>query len=173
MNEIVRLVADWLEDGTNGVNALLASVPRDGGDPLPTSVTIYDETRDNRPARGRVPDGATDLPAVTVALRGVTVMAEQVTDDGYCSAEVVVQYAAKNVDAWKAKRDGNYVLRAVAWSLRRLRRLDANAAGRLRNQVALGVIDPIRLEPWVERIEDTLIVGSVVMPVTARDYYAI
>ena len=168
MNELVRLVADWLEDTTYGVNAQLALVPRDGGDAQPTSVVIVDETRDPRPGRGRVPQD--DTPVVTVALQAMTHLTETITDDGYLSGEVIVQYAAKNVEAWKAKRDGNYVLRAVAWSLRRLRRMDANAAGRLRNNVALIGIDPIRFEPWFERVDDTLIVGTVTVPLTARDF---
>jgi hypothetical protein len=170
MNELVRIVADWLEDGTNGVNAQLALVPRDGGDPQPVNVLVYDETRDNRPARGRVPEGAAELPAITVALQGLTHLTEQVTDDGYLAAEIVVQYAAKNVDAWKAKRDGNYTLRAAAWSLRKLRRTDGNAAARLRNSVALIGIDPVRFDPWFERVDDTLVVGTLTVPVTARDF---
>lgn len=168
MNELTRIVADWLEDGTNGVNAQLALVPRDGGDPQPANVTVVDETRDNRPARGRVPEDG--LPSVVVAMQAMTHLTEQVTDDGYLAADVVVQYAAKNVDAWKVKRDGNTVLRAVMWSLRKLRRTDANHASRLRNQVALITIDPVRFDPWFERVEDTLVVGTVTVPVTARDF---
>lgn len=168
MNELIRIVADWLEDGTNGVNAQLALVPRDGGDPQPGNVTILDETRDNRPARGRVPEDGT--PVVTVAMQGATHLTETVTDDGFLAAELVIQYAAKNLDAWKAKRDGNTTLRAVAWSLRKLRRTDGNAAARLRNSVALIGIDPVRFDPWFERVEDTLVVGTLTVPVTARDY---
>lgn len=103
-------------------------------------------------------------------MQSVEQMTEQVTDDGHLSAEIVVQYATKNVDVWKAKRDGNYTLRAVAWSIRRLRRLDGNAAARIRNQVALIRIDPIRFDPWFDQVESTLIVGTVTVPVTARDY---
>jgi hypothetical protein len=131
-------------------------------------VTVVDETRDSRPGRGRIPED-TD-PVLVVGMQSVEQMTEQVTDDGYLSAEIVVQYATKNVDVWKAKRDGNYTLRAVAWSLRRLRRLDGNAAARIRNQVALIRIDPIRFDPWFDQVESTLIVGTVTVPVTARDY---
>lgn len=170
MNELVRIVADWLEGATHGVNTQLASVPRDAGDAAPGSVTIYDETRDNRPARGRVPDGTTDLPALTVSLRAVTHLTETITDDGHLSADIMVQYAAKNVDAWKAKQAGYYTLRAAAWSLRQLRRADVGAAGRTRNSITLITVDPIRFEPWFERIDDTLVVGTLVVPITARDY---
>lgn len=173
MMDLVRIVANWLEDGTNGVNALLASVPRDGGDPLPTSVLVYDETRDNRPARGRLPEADTDLPALVIGMRTLTFMQEIVTDDGYLSAELVLQYAAKNVDAYKAKRDGYTVLRAASWSLRRLRRSDVSVAGRTRNQVTLLTMDPVRFEPWFERVDDTLIVGTLAVPVTARDHFSI
>jgi hypothetical protein len=168
MNEIVRIVADWLEDATNGVNAQLDLVPRDNGDTQPADVAIMDETRDPRAGRGRVPDDS--APVITVALQGMTHLTEVITDDGYLAAEVVVQYAAKNVETWKAKRDGNYVLRAAAWSLRRLRRADVSHAGRTRNSVALITVDPIRFDPWFERVDDTLVIGTLTVPVTARDY---
>lgn len=170
MNELVRIVADWLEDTTYGVNAQLALVPRDANDPQPGAVTVFDETRDNRPARGRVPDASGDVPALTVSLRGMTHLSETITDDGYLQAELMIQFAAKHVDAWRAKRDGHTTLRAAAWSLRYLRRTDANHAARLRNSLALIGIDPVRFEPWFERIDDTLVVGTLVVPVTARDY---
>ena len=173
MMDLVRIVSDWLENGTNGVNALLPSVPRDGGDPQPANVLVYDETRDNRPARGRLPDADTDLPALVVGMRTLTQGREIVTDDGYLDAELVIQYAAKNVDAYKAKRDGYTVLRAASWSLRRLRRSDLTVAGRTRNQVTLITVEPVRFEPWFERVDDTLIVGTLAVPVTARDHFSI
>ena len=88
MNELVRMVADWLEDGTNGVNAQLDLVPRDNGDDQPADVVIVDETRDARPGRGRVPQD--DVPIVTVALASLTHMTEVITDDGYMAGEIVV-----------------------------------------------------------------------------------
>ena len=170
MNEIIRMVADWLDDGTHGVNAQLDLVPRDVGDPQPADVAVLDETRDNRPARGRVPDGAGDLPALTVGLRGLTHLTENVTDDGLLQAEVVIQYAAKNIDGYVARRDGYTVLRAAAWSLRLLRRADVGHADRTRNSPTLITVEPIRLEPFFERIDDTLVVGTLTVPITARDY---
>lgn len=168
MNEVVRIVSTWLEHATYGVNAQLDVVPRDGGDPQPADVTVMDETSDPRAGRGRIPED--DVPVVTVAMQGMTHLTEQVTDDGYLAADLIIQYAARNVEMWKAKRDGNTVLRAVCWSLRYLRRREANDAARLRNNVALIAINPIRFEPWFERVEDTLVVGTLTVPVTARDY---
>jgi len=44
--EVVRMVADWFAHATNGINAEIANVPRDGGDSAPTSlVAVLDETR--------------------------------------------------------------------------------------------------------------------------------
>lgn len=172
MNEAIRVVADWFEHGTHGINALLASVPRDGGDPLPANVSVYDETRDNRIARGRVPE--TGLPAVLVSSRTARVLDEsRVTDDGFFAVDLVVQFAGKDIDAYKAKRDGNYTLRAAMWSLRRLRRQDASSASRLRNQVALIDLGPMLLDPWTEGTEDTWVVGGFVVPTTWRDYFAL
>jgi hypothetical protein len=168
MNELVRIVADWLEDATYGINTQLDSVPRDNGDDQPADVTIMDETRDPRAGRGRVPDDA--APVVTVSVQGITHLTETLTDDGYLAAEIVVQYAIKNAEAWKAKRDGNYTLRAAAWSLRQLRRQDVGHAGRTRNSITLLTVDPIRFDPWFERVDDTLVVGTLTVPITARDH---
>lgn len=173
IGEMVRFVADWLDDGTYGVGAMLANVPRDGGDPLPATPTVIEETVNDRLARGRYPETGHPFLAVTAEL--ATVIDENVvTDDGYFSAAVRIDYVAKDDTADTIKRDGNYVLRAVCWSLRHLLRQDANAAGRLRNSLALVRVGPISVEPWTESLQDgTLVAGVVVQFPSVRDYYDI
>lgn len=51
----VRQLADWLVVASTGVNAQLASVPKDPTDPTPAPVTVYDSTRFAWVARGTVP----------------------------------------------------------------------------------------------------------------------
>lgn len=173
IGDVVRLVADWLEGGTYGVGAMLANVPRDGGDALPATPTIVEETTDNRLGRGRLPE--TGYPFLAVSAEPSSVMDQDVvTDDGYFATAVRIDYLAKDVDQDDAKRDGGYVLRAVCWSLRHLMRQDANAAGRLRNSIALIRVGPITLDPWQESMDDGTIIGGLVLQIpSARDYHAI
>ena len=63
--ETVRILADWLDDPTYGVNALASSVPRDTGVDQFPRVRVYDSTRDGRVTRGQIPD-VDNLPALVV-----------------------------------------------------------------------------------------------------------
>lgn len=174
MIEPVRIVADWLEAATNGVNARLASVPRDGGDAQPPDVAIYDETRDDRIGRGRVADTEDTLPAVYVTLRSGTILPEsQVMDDGFFSADLLIRYATRQTDASRAKQEAFYTLRAAAWSIRRLQRSDVSLAARTRNQVVLTRILTVTYEPTLEEVSDALLVGTLIIPCEWRDFATI
>lgn len=63
---LVRLVAAWLA-GASGINAHLATIPRDGSDTVPADLTVLDETGDRDTALGRVPELAS-RPAAQVAM---------------------------------------------------------------------------------------------------------
>lgn len=173
IGEVSQLVAAWLGDATHGVGALLASVPRSGSDPLPTTPTIIEETTDDRLGRGRLPE--TGYPYLAVSAERVDAIDENVvTDDGYFAAAVRVEYLNKGSAPDTLKRDGNYVLRAAVWSIRRLMRQDAGASGRLRNQIAVVRVGPIAMEPWVEQMSDGTILGGFVLQIpSARDYYSL
>ncbi|MCC7132481.1 MAG: hypothetical protein IT352_07550 [Gemmatimonadales bacterium] len=173
IGDLVRIVADWLEDGTHGVGAMLANVPRDVGDALPATPTVIEETANPRLGRGRLPE--TTMPYLAVTAEAVTAIdAEVVTDDGYFSAAVRIQYVGKDDDAAGVKRDGGYTLRAVVWSLRRLMRQDAGAAGRQRNSIALVRLGPITVEPWQEDLNDGTVIGGLVLQCPAvRDFYTL
>ena len=65
--ETVRIVADWLANGTFGVNAVRTSVPKDTGVTDFPAVQIFDSTRDGRIGRGGIPQMLpTELPALLV-----------------------------------------------------------------------------------------------------------
>jgi len=73
----LRIIADWLKDPTHGIDAIAAIIPRDGGDPAPRTVHVYDGTRDNPAARRRVTEAdikenIIQLPAVMVVLHDVS-----------------------------------------------------------------------------------------------------
>lgn len=172
IGDVVRLIAAWLGDATYGVGAQLALVPRDGGDSLPTTPTIIEETTDARLGRGRLPE--TGFPYLAVTAEPVTAIDQDVnTDDGYFRGSVRIDYVEKDVDADTAKQDGNYVLRAAVWSIRQLMRRDVGHAGRLRNQIALTRIGPVTVDGWQEQLESALTSGGFTVQLEARDYYSL
>lgn len=169
ITDVVRLVADWLADPVDGVAALLASVPRDVGDPLPASPEIQDETRDNRPGRGRMPERET---ALVVTSRDASILGQNVvTDDGFARAELMIHISTSNGLPREAKRDAGYYLRAAAWSLRKLHRAPVDDPRRARNQIVLLEIGPVTVLSWEESVQDTTITGALTCTVQARDYY--
>lgn len=171
MIEPVRILADWLVNATHGVNAKLATVPRDAGDALPPSVTVYDETRNDRIGRGRVGDPEDTLPAVYVTLRNGSLLPEsQVMDDGFFTADLLLRYCTRQTDASRAKQEAFYTLRAAAWSVRRLHRLDGADAARTRNSAVLTRVLTVTYEPTLEEVADALMVGTLIIPCEWRDY---
>lgn len=167
MNQVIRIVADWLASPSQGVNVLLPLVPR-GTDPEPPAVTVEDESRYPRAARGRVLDDDA-IPRLVVGMRWATLGQEVVSDDGYFRAEVLIWYARRHPDPVVVRRDGNHTLRAASWALRRFRALDANHTAREQDQVRLLLADPIQWEPWTPGEDDTVQLGLLVLPITGRD----
>jgi hypothetical protein len=138
----IRQTADWLADGTTGVNALLAAVPKDVTDTAPPTVTIYDETRDAWVARGAVPRAKTGNGPLLL-LRGpdeaeLPIFGTQ-GDAGAVPVEVRVLYLrralAATVDSDDAVRDVYQTFRAIARSL--ALQYDTQEAAPARNSVDL------------------------------------
>lgn len=143
--ELVRIVADWLRDPTEGVNALLPGIPREPDDPMaPTAVAIEDETTQLDPATRRQHQELAD-PAEPWPVPVLSVLSSSgaTSDDDQPTAGVVVDahatilicYFTAEPDAARAVRYSSYTLRATMQSLRRL--LNAPQARRERNGVAL------------------------------------
>lgn len=125
----VRIVSNWLQDATYGVAAIAAALPRDGTDPAPDPVHVYDDTRHGWAARQQIPKPlgtAIQFPAIVVSLQGGTFDggAPEAQDTGartiYGSVQVLVQllYNASATDA--AATSAMYVLRAIRNSLLQL-----------------------------------------------------
>lgn len=134
--ETARMVSEWLADPLGGVNALLASTPRDPGDAEPADLaTVTDETNDSDVARGDLP---ANLPAVAVSIDSIQDLDGQVmtiTADGH--VKVRIRVAVENPTTADAVRDLSYYLRTVQRSFRRFMALDANDPARTRNGIYL------------------------------------
>lgn len=168
MNEPVRLLADWLGDPTNGIAALLAAVPRDSGDPPPPSlITVLDETRHEAATAGHFPDPGSGI-AVTVQMTSAVAGDDRAAQNsGHGSWNMLVRVGLRNTNGAAAKRDGNYVLRALLWSLRKYRQQDPNSAARTRNAFRLLEPGEPQVLQWWETIEDTLVSVAVLVPFTS------
>lgn len=168
--EAARSISAWLGHATYGVNALLVStIPRDGTDALPVVASITDEFTDERASVGRVP---VLLPSLTVDVFAADVIENQVVQDqGDGQVVVRIRYGTASADAAVAKREGSYVIRAVAMSLRVLAR-QAHEASRTRNSVRLRPAQNGRVEvrPYLEVLEDRLVTAMCVATYDFRDY---
>lgn len=151
-NETVRIVADWLAGVTSagdGVNALLAGVPRDAGDPVPPGVTVYDATRTDWVAQRKIEraDDDVQLPALAVLLLGAFEMDGTVaTAYRGGTPTVLVLYLHRELVTEAALTAAGTTLRAVRQSLHRLH-ANANAAARQRNQIHLLLCTDMREIP--------------------------
>lgn len=164
---VVRMVADWLDDATNGVAAKLALLTLDGSDTRPsTSITIVDETRSQDAALGRF-DGV-ELPAVMVAVEEVEHRDPEFqthTDRADATVRVLVRYAERTDSGADAITNGYYVLKAVVASLREWLKPDYES-DRTRLGVRVIACESLRELSIYQQADDTWLIG----PVEARYY---
>ena len=118
----VRQVADWLVDGTRGVNQQIALVPGDSSDALPALVTVWDATRFEWVARGHVLRERTGAgPLLLVRGPDVAELPLFAGDGGgWAAVEVRVAYVLRqSSESWTdfALRDAYQTLRAAARSI--------------------------------------------------------
>ena len=131
----VRIVANWLNDGTYGVNAIAAVVPLDTDDTVPPAVTVYDETRDGWVARNQVP-----RPTSKVAMPAVIVFLQQAQSPGGVvpsasggrvangTVQLAIQLLMDEAHTETAVTAGMYLMRAIRNSLMQLDEGENDAA---------------------------------------------
>lgn len=89
-------VADWLRDPATGLNALLASVPKDVAQPVPPQVTVVDAVSQSWVLRGRLDRKRLESgPLVVVTSLGIT-PSDALSEDaaGGIEVPVAIRYAA-------------------------------------------------------------------------------
>lgn len=167
-NEALRLTADRMQHATDGLNALLALVPRDAGDPLPPPIVKFaDESRDEVVARLQLPK---ESPACVITIDGGAVINDNVVQEiGDVDATVVVAISVDENESAEGSRNAGYYLRALAWVVRRWIKQDVNSTARKRNNVALLSIGRCELSPAFKQLEDRVIIGAMRIPMTLRD----
>lgn len=170
--EAQRIVASWLADATDGVNAKLAVLSYDGTDTQPADLATITAACDNpNAAFGRL-DGLA-LPAVIVAARDIEHRDPEIPQptsgvDGVVT--LLIRYGERTGDPDKALRNGAYVTKAILASLRELH-ANENAASRTRNGIQLWSCEGLR-EPGVyEETNDAWLISAVEVRYHARDLY--
>lgn len=166
--ETSRILADWLDDGTYGVNAKLPAVTLDGTDSVPANVTVVDETRDDDVALGRLPG---TLPCVAVSVQEVEYadpLQPHVTGQVSGKVTVLIRYGQRVVDSGTGLSDASYTLRAVMMSLRELH-TNEQAAARTRGDVVLISCDDVRQVPLTQEVGDAWVTGAVRATYTMYD----
>lgn len=148
MHLAARIIADHLKSLTEGVNAVAALVPRDGADPAPPAVTVYDETRHGWVAHDLVPHkeaAGTEIvfPFVAVSIQGAnyaggipvaTAEGAQINDGETDSVTVGVKLVMRHTDTEVDAVAAMYLLRAIRNSL-----LVLDAPDHLNNRTRCGV----------------------------------
>ena len=172
--ETLRIVRDWLNDGTNGVNAKLPSVPLDGSDTQPANVAAILEETASIPVALKYFDKDQSTPAIWiwqaddadfVGLGAHVVQSFQEAQ----SLPVAIAYVDRESNTGNAVRDGSYVMRAVRMSLN-VRHQNAQSANRLRNsvQVLAGGIRSRLVKPNVE-LEGAVVTHGMIIVYQVRD----
>lgn len=170
----VRIVADWLRDGTDGVVANLAALPVDSaaGDVAVTSVTVYDELSTKWLARLMAPhpDAAGQqlvTPAVLVVLQDETPAAGITTPSpqgNVAEGEVAIAVLCliRDADSAQAATDLMYLLRATRNALLNLE-APAHQAARTRCGVRLDPSRAVHLARIADTADDTLVGAAILI----------
>ncbi len=111
IHEMVRIVAAALRDGTIGVAAQLATIPREGGDPVPTTPTILDETSDLQTALDQIPDAAG--PYLQVAATSLRETDITVTPSRKTEVDMVIRYAIRSSTTTSSLSEARQTERAI------------------------------------------------------------
>lgn len=172
--ETVRIVADWLANGTFGVNAVRTSVPKDTGVTDFPAVQIFDSTRDGRIGRGGIPQMLpTELPALLVTPADSPLEQNGAVIRPWppdARVTVLIRYVVRDMDTAKAERDTSQTIRAV-W--RSLGSLVTQRTGTTRaSQVQLIGVTNMQAATLYESSQDTLVTGGVLVTCHVRDIWA-
>lgn len=111
IHEMVRIVAAALADGTIGVGAQLATMPREAGDPAPPVPVILDETSDLQTALDQIPDAAG--PFLQVAAGSLRETDITVTPSRKTEVDLVIRYSVRSSLTTRSLSEARQTERAV------------------------------------------------------------
>lgn len=152
----IRIFTDWFGDATDGVNALLAGIEKDGTDqdPVPPLVGIHDATRHPGFARGDIPETLA-APWLCVLQWEESLFEDAKTAELLQGEDIplAVVVGLRDEKSDRAATNAYHYLRAAMRSINRLMDPGAKAsAARVRNNIALEMVNrmfaPRIIAPW-------------------------
>lgn len=176
--EMMRAITDWLagtrldyQGADQGVNAQMAGVPRDAGDPEPEPVQFFgDVTRDNAVAVNAHPVNAPAIfvtPSTPAEADGEALPGPPGVRDAR-NVGIAIRYIRRDANTADAFRDTSYTLRAIIKSLKQLARSD-NSAARLRNSIQMKAQIGLTWGLATEWEGNAAVTGAVISTWTVRD----
>lgn len=168
----MRIIKDWLDDVSNGVNAKLAAMTADDLDTNdtvpPNVVTIIDESRDGNAALKMVPQDMT-LPALLI-FQSDSVVIPIGLGQGKTKAvagPIAIAYAVRTSEPAAGKEDAFYTMDAVYRSINNL--FVGNDATRVRAGIQLVNLRNIDLAPMDEQIGDATLTLALIIRFQVHD----
>ena len=111
IQEMVRIVAAALADGTIGVGAQLATMPRESGDFAPPVPVILDETSDLQTALDQIPDAPG--PFLQVGAGSLRETDITVTPSRKTEVDMVIRYSVRSSLTTRSLSEARQTERAI------------------------------------------------------------
>lgn len=170
--ECVRILDAGVRNGTIGLAVQLAAVPREAGDSVPTTPTIYNEAEHGEAARESFPDGAG--PYLLISTRSLDESQPQVRPVQNMRVGVAFRYMVRNKDSEVALRMASYTMRALMRCMAHLI-ISQNAtviALRTRNQCSLYDLNNLQGGVLSAPQDDTPVAWALTYTASMRDDWA-
>lgn len=169
INEVCRVVSDWLNDPVQGVNVLLPLTPLDAGDTMPPLLLSILDPRDGDVARGRLPKNLPGIAVVPIVADG---LAPHITiADAEGDVHLAIRVGMTSAQTDEGYTDTSYYLRTI---MRSLRRLNGNfdRTKLVRNGVYLEGASDVHMAQLFTPVGDSIITGAVLITYHVRELNA-
>lgn len=171
--EAVEMIADWVKDPSNGVNAMLAGLTdklAPGDVPPPQVKTIQDESRNVEVIKRMEPQ---NVPALYIMLEE-PILVDAIDPTGVQQRirelPISMRYITREAEPVKVRRHTMYTLRALLMSMNNLNLPDYES-NRLRRSVCLeAIVSTAVLGDIIEKVGDvSSVTGAVIITWSAVD----
>ena len=170
--ECVRILDAGTRNGTTGLAVQLAAVPRESGDSVPATPTIYNEAEHGEATRESFPDGAG--PFLLINTTTLDQRTPQVRPVQNMKVGVSFRYLYRHKDSEVALRTASYTMRAL---MRTMAQFITSSNGtvialRTRNQCSLYNLDVLQAGILSAPLDDTPVSWALTYTATMRDDWA-
>jgi hypothetical protein len=172
--ECIRILDAGVRNATIGLAVQLAAVPRESGDSVPATPTIYNEAEHGEAARESFPDGAG--PYLLINTTTLDQSTPQVRPVQNMKVGVSFRYLLRSKDSEVALRTASYTMRAL---MRTMAHLITNPSGngtvtalKSRNQCSLYNLDMLQGGILSAPLDDTPVSWALTYTASMRDDWA-